>query len=475
MSLTPLYSASAFGVTTPDNLMLLINLDESALGPTAPQVAKAVRHLCGLLFKDEELKPIPLDNYYEVAKNYYEECLRADPMGRQALSLLAYVSAYFHEIRHVHDLLSTAYGQAVLLKNFKFYLNVPSLIGALAEWQGQATGRVVPLPLAQTAAEVQGLPGDINTLLTLYPAEQLEIAALQEPSYGFHGGLTVTHLLECIAANIQLSFVNDVFGSDALAQLSEFIQSGPASRTYLQMSNDLIESFRAKNFRGSGVGTLINYLAWCALQGTTRPGHKRSEGMSPVILYEALAEHIIRKAGELTLPAIRDLVLDFCRQWDLQPPDEMVTRVQLDLETPAAKLEAALRGQADSAGFRVQLAADYKRLVHAYAGLTGWIMAHPEEYFGNYVWAVMYGVLPSVRVLFKMNGAYWYNVSPGYELIPLESWDRVSYASTTMTFLLEGRSDSPTFPFSFMEDDTFKHLTAEEINGVRLKFRSRRR
>jgi hypothetical protein len=137
MSLLPLYSSSAFGVTTEENLALLINLDSSGLGPTSPLVANAVRHLCGLFLKDDELKPIPIDDYYAVARDYYERIGREDKTGVQALSFLSYVSAYFHEIRHVHDLLATNYGQTVLFKNLNYYQNLPTIIAGLAEWQAR--------------------------------------------------------------------------------------------------------------------------------------------------------------------------------------------------------------------------------------------------------------------------------------------------------------------------------------------------
>src|SRR5688572_2541122 len=119
MSFNPFYSSSNFGVTTPDSLTLLLDLENSALGPTSPEVASAVCHLCGLLEADDSLKPIPLDDYYAVAKDYYDRFLNDDPSGLQCLTLTSYVSAYFHELRHVHDLISTGYGQNLLFK----YLN----------------------------------------------------------------------------------------------------------------------------------------------------------------------------------------------------------------------------------------------------------------------------------------------------------------------------------------------------------------
>src|SRR5262249_12588897 len=171
-------SSSAFGVTTQDNLSLLINLDQNSLGRTSELVSTAVRHLCGLFLPGDEIKPIRLDDYHEVAKDYYERILKADPTKTQSLMFLSYRSAYFHEIRHVHDLLATNYGQTVLFKNLNYYQNVPSLIAELAGWQKRNASRRIPLPIMGNLDCLPGLNKDIVELIKRYSRLYDEIEAI---------------------------------------------------------------------------------------------------------------------------------------------------------------------------------------------------------------------------------------------------------------------------------------------------------
>jgi hypothetical protein len=101
VSLSPLYSSSAFAVTAQENLSLLVNLDQNSLGQTSQLVSTAVRQLCGLFLPNDELDPIRLDEYYDVAKDYYEQIKRADPTGKQCLMFLSY---------SVHSILSCPFG-----------------------------------------------------------------------------------------------------------------------------------------------------------------------------------------------------------------------------------------------------------------------------------------------------------------------------------------------------------------------------
>lgn len=472
MSLTSLYSSSAFGVTTPDSLTLVVNLDESVLGATDPEVATAVRHLCGLLFEGEDLKHVPLDDYYDVARDYYERFRRDDSSGTKSLALLCYVSTYFHEIRHVHDLLATKYGQSVFFQNLNFYQNVPRLVAELVEWQHRnPTGRI-PLPLTPYLSEMQGLSDDIRKLVARYPTLNADIRALQRPGHGFHSNLSVRHLLECCATNVQIDFINDVFGREAFLDLMRLFSPGSAAPEYWQINNDMVEAFYAKGFRGGDLGRLINYIVWCALFGTKRAGEKGKDGVSVVVLYEALVEHVLHKIGAVEFEEVRSLVDDFCRQWGFMTPAEMVADTQKALERQATQLEALWRAQSPAGDLGTSPMSSYKRLTAAYADLNERIVLIPEQYFGNYAWAVLGGVLPGVRVLIKLGKDILHAKSRGHELLPLDSWDVISHLSSALRLLLEGRGYDTNF--SFLEEAVFDNLTTQDFGGVKLRFRDRK-
>lgn len=476
MSLSPLYSSSAYGITSPDNLSLLINLDYSSLGPTPKLVANAVRHLCGLLFPDENLKPIPFDNYYEIATEYYQQIAMSDPTGRNLMIFLSYFSTYFHEIRHVHDLLSTAYGQTILFSNFNFYQNVPVLLNALHTWQTKNPQNLIPIPILGNLELLTGLPEDILQLINKYPGMHESLNNIEQTG-ALYSNLSVTHLLECSATISQLELIGDVFGHDAVLDFIKYIQTGNHShskldiqisksvdtlRLYLHIINEFYEVFEAKGFHGN-IGTAIRYICWCSLFGATFHDKPRTEGISVMAFYEALVEYTIRKAESVELHHIQDIVDDFCRKWGLMTPKEMALRTGIERENILNKLEKTWQSRDDL---------DFS-FIHCYRGFTkGYndmcktIIDFPESYFENYAWAVMYGVLPSVRVLVKVDNSVYTFMSSGYGILEPDDWEDVAQLSITLKLLLNGRDLKS--PFAFIEDVCFNTL----LNEHNLRFKN---
>jgi hypothetical protein len=300
--------------------------------------------------------------------------------------------------------------------------------------------------------------------------------ALQRTPAAFHAGLTPMHLLEASATNIQLYFINDVFGDKAFFEMINFIQGGQSSKLYLQIINEVLDLYYARGFRGQRLAVIINYLIWYSLFGTTFPDKKRSEGVSMITLYEALVEHVTRGARTMDFSEVRELVLGFCQQWGFLTPEQMVSRISDELSLNADRLEQAwkereahLTDEQRSESFGSNLVKDYRCLIEAYSRLNEWISKYPESYFGNYVWALILGELPRVRVFLKLNGSIYHTASPGYEIMSLDSWESITQLSTTLRLLVEGRSTKFLY-FSFLEDICFNRLMTEDINGVRLKF-----
>jgi len=419
VNLLPLYSSSAFGATIQDNLTILIDLDQSVLGPISKQVSLAVRHLCGLIFPDDDLELLNLDDFYEVAKDYYEQIKYIDPTGRQMMSFLACLSGYYHELRHAHDLLATGYGQELIFTSLNCYQNLPALLTALADWLAQDERRRIPLPISAGL----DFPDDIRKLLRYYDKVHSDIREFKKPKRASHAGLTTTHLLEGSAINTQLDFVHDVFGEEAVFALTEFIQRGRRSRVYLQIRNEVAETFYARGFRGWGLGAIINYLLWCSLMVTTFPGKKYQEGPTSVTLYEALAEHISRLADQMELPRVRELVLDFYERWGFLTPEQMVSRVDQTLVERASKVEQAWQRYGEE-GRQLGFVEAYRSFTKAFSHINQWIRDHPEGYFGQryYVWCVMGGLLPSVHVKLKLNGSVHDFMTKGYDIIPFSGW-----------------------------------------------------
>lgn len=467
MSFSPLYSSSAFGVTTPDSLTLLINLDHSVFGPTSPEVAAAVSHLCGFYEPGEERKRILADSYYQVAKDHYDDLMRSDPSGEKALSLLCYVSAYYHELRHVHDLMSTAYGQMVLFTNLNYYQNMPALVAELTEWQERHPTSSIKLPLGSHVSEMKTLDETIRKLVLQFPKLHRTIGKLDHAGDGFHGRLTVRHLLECTATNVQTNFVNDVFGQEAYTSLVRFISEGTAAPEYWQINSDMVEAFHAKGFRGGGLGKLINYLAWCALSGGIQSGEQTGDGVSIVNLYQALVEHVLYHIEEVNFDNVRSLVDEFCHTWGLQTPAQNIETTRVDLEGLAQRMEAAWHELGSGSEIGAPLVEAYKKIVGAFVDINEVIAQLPEQYFGNYFWLVASGVLPSAHLFVKRNGQLLRGLSSGTELLPVETWDYIAHMTNILTVLLDGPNRNSDF--WFLQQEALTNLETYAPNGVNLK------
>lgn len=467
MSFSPLYSSSAFGVTTPDSLTLLINLDDSIFGPTSPEVAAAVSHLCGFYQPGEGQKRIPADSYYQVAKDYYERFRRADPSGAQSLSLLCYVSAYFHELRHVHDLMSTAYGQIVLFTNLNYYQNMPGLVAGLSKWQDAHPNTNIKLPLGSHLSELEEIHADIRKLILQFPRLHRTIGKLHDTGDGFHGRLTVRHLLECIATNAQINFVNDVFGESAYTSLIRFISEGAAAPEYWQINSDMIEAFRAKGFRGGGLGELISYIAWCALSGGIQTGEQTGNGVPIVNFYQALVEHILHHIDVIDFESVRGLVDDFCGQWGLQTPAQNIQTTRADLEGLTQRMEAGWHNLGGASKVGAPLVAAYKKIVGAFGDINQLIAKMPEQYFGNYFWMVSSGSLPSAHFFVKRDGQLLRGLGPGTELLPVDTWDYIGHMASLLTVLLDGPNRDSDF--WFLQQNALTNLETYAPDGVKLK------
>jgi hypothetical protein len=128
--LESLNSSARFGTTVLENLTVLINLDYSAIGRTPKDVAAAVRHVCGIDLPDDDLPALN-----ETVQRYYTGFMQNDPSGRNAKIFLCYFSSYFHELRHVHDLIGCRSGQLIFYNAFRVPQNMPVILARLWDWQ----------------------------------------------------------------------------------------------------------------------------------------------------------------------------------------------------------------------------------------------------------------------------------------------------------------------------------------------------
>ena len=158
-------AGGAIGRTAFDSVTVHLNLRPGALGTPLPEVIAAVRRLLGLRLPGDDGENLAWQDFDTEARNCYERIKAIDPTHGQLRLFLAYLSSYFHELRHAHDLSLTAYGLDVLFLLLNVYQNLPALLSALAEWQAAHPEKLIPLPLRGHEALLPGLSKDTTGLL----------------------------------------------------------------------------------------------------------------------------------------------------------------------------------------------------------------------------------------------------------------------------------------------------------------------
>jgi hypothetical protein len=470
VSLFTLNEASAFGQLTHDSLAISINLDQNGLATPELYTATAIRHLLGLLMPSDDLQPIAWDQFDRVAKEYDHAITERDPSGRQRLVFHAYLSGYFHELRHAHDLLGTVYGQEVLFQLLNCYQNAPALLGALASWQLKNPSRRVPIPLHKYVDELPDLPNEIVNLVRRYEEVYDSIRRFQAAPRAMYSLLDIVHLLETSATNTQLAFLNDIFGPEATFDLTSMIAESARSRLYLQARNEIRDIILSRRFVGANLSAVINYLVWCALMGMTPRGRKLSEGPSPVVVFEALIEHLLSTSREWDLESARAGVQDFCVTWDLHTPQEMRDRYADIMKKRAASFAASegIGGERDLGVF----GECYPAVIEAHERIQGLIESNSDLHFKGetYVWAVLAGNYPSVLLRVRHQGQVHDFVSRGEECLQPHQWVMMDLLSMAARMMIMGFGTTGDHP---LEEHLFDLLTVDGWNGHRFQFEDR--
>jgi hypothetical protein len=458
-----LYNSGALGSVLQDSLVVLLDLETFGGRAVPTDVVKAVRHVCGLLDPNDDLHPLQFDEVDRAAVRYYQTIQRTHGEGAAA-AYLAFTSGFFHELRHAHDLLATAYGQSLLFRSFNFYQNAPRLAAALEEWVEADRTRTIPMPLRGHTAALTGFPPELRALIERYETYANETRDFLFDTTMASNRVTVVHLLETSAMNVQLDFVHEVFGDDAEWLLATTIEKSGRAKYYVTIRNEAADRFEAAGFRGEGLGIAINYLIWCALQMTTWPGATINDGPAPVTLFEALTEHVLHTCKDIDPATVRGAVEKFYADWGFLTPDEVSLRHASNFETQAARLAVA-RGTSD----RLDLTGAYAAIARTYSSMNERIRERPEWFFGQreYVWSVLAGYWPALNVKVRYDGTFYDYMTPGEQLIPFDVWSRLANLSTMFNIIVEGRGTSAV---RFFEDECFEHLNGKTF---RLRFLDR--
>jgi hypothetical protein len=459
--LIELQANSGFGRALTDCLLLFLDFDLDGANAVSPEVSGIARRLLGLATPNDAWAGTALtaDEFYDLARTSFERFSRDDASGRDARHLVASVSTFFHEARHVHDLLSTAFGISVLNRSYNCYQNAVGITLQLEDWQKENPGRQIPLPVISALSRL-GLSKTSGTILRRAAELPALIAKEGQPESGLFSWMSSCHLLEASATLVQLGIINDLFGPDGVSAFTELLSGSEANRTYLRLINDITEIVDMRENAQQRAGMVLSFLLWVSLQGARST---RSEGPSgepaSVAYFHAVAEHVTRnRQGDTSLSQVRDLVDEFNALWGFPPLTETLAATQLRQKQFLQKLSDAWGG-VDKA-FAEAFPPLFSALTTAHQTLVAKIESDPDNYFIGYRYGIslLTAQLSAVRVDYKTGGRIWRKFSPGVPCLPEETWNEVELWAGIVRLLALGRCANP---LAHIEQQAFNHCRRE--------------
>jgi hypothetical protein len=312
---------------------------------------------------------------------------------------------------------------------------------------------------------------DFVRLFQGYNSRRDDIRAFTNPSNSSPAELSVTHLLEGSAVEIQLAILHLFFGEEAVLRFINFVRQGNNSSFYLAIRADISEELYSKGDMSLDMAELVTYLTRCSLLGTTFPHAKLAESPNSATLYEALVEHVLRRSGDLPKVGLQGVVDEFYHSWGFLTPEEVTSRFAAVTERRLEDGKKKLGQLGSSSGQDVFIRA-YEHFAATFLRMNAWIKDTNLQYFNGlgYLDAYVQGLLPSVHIKVKVNDKMHDFMSRGYDTIPFDSWNFVTSMSTTFAMLVDGRCTTPSLDF---ENLCFRELTSTDWHGTRLKFRDK--
>lgn len=453
-----------------------MDLDRSALGPTPRLVSDQVKRFCGLQLPEDNLPVVKLESYYDECIGAREKIRRDCAEPDADIQFISYLSGYFHELRHAHDLLSTTYGQDLFFNRLNLYQNVPFMLSKAADFLEEYPDSKIGLPVLSDKKFMEFASPHIVEITSRSQKLSENLAAFNIPKIASNQRISVRDLLEASAVGVQLDFVFDMFGQDALDKLYSFIARSSGSDTYLRLIDDFTKQLSAAGFRGYGGGAAHGQVIWYALNGSTSPGHLVQDGLSCVVLYEALVENLVRscdrKSRDISVYEwVDQCCSEFFDDWGLYQAKEMVDRTAVRLSERAERVK--LKYQEGGGSLKKHPGPEVlKYTSETYEKLTAGILTSGSNFFSQreYVAHTIAGLYPAVVFKVKSNQSVHDFLSLGYSGLGFDLLNEVNIMSMLFDILLSGRhaSGSPA-----LEEMYFRSLLNEGWGGRELNFQDR--
>ncbi|MEP4989571.1 MAG: hypothetical protein ABJV68_18060 [Paracoccaceae bacterium] len=467
------YASSSFAQLSPDTITAFIDLDRNGLGSTSKGVSDEVKRLCGLCLPSDQLPKVPLNEYYDQCVEARARIKKDARDPRADLQFLCYFSGFFHELRHAHDLLSTTYGQDLFFNRLNLYQNLPAMLSLIATHQKDNPMSSVGIPILNDDIAKIALGQDFEKIITKYDSFSKGLAAFEMPRLSSYDRFSVRHLLEASATLTQFDFVFDLYGEEGYQRISQYVSGSPNSEIYLRLINKFSAQMSDAGFRGYGASAVHCQLIWTALNGATSHNMLAQDGVSSVVLYEALSAKLIRsvkerRASESHAEWASRCCSEFFDDWGLMQAKETVIRSSKRLHERANRLSEATN-EASLVGDRARATDISQHFSNLYDDLTSHAVDHTSDFFSQriYVYKAVAGAYPAIAVKCKRDGVINDFESVGYSNVDFEVLNDVTFFSVLFDVLVEGRHSSG---LSALENMYYRVLCDEGWNGIKLTF-----
>lgn len=200
-----------------DSLTVIVDLAR-----IPPPVAEAFRLVLQVPSKPSgvSLPPTEEVTVTRAAKAKFESLYQSNPS--QALQFATLLSAFFHEVRHVHDLRATWIGAELLLNDYKVYAGVQKVIENLSAWQDADLSRRILIPLSKSINE--------HSLDSSFPSDPIRLSLNQgkqvsewwdaRSSFRTIPGTSIRELYEALGFIVQIEWLAKTFGRDVANEIS---------------------------------------------------------------------------------------------------------------------------------------------------------------------------------------------------------------------------------------------------------------
>jgi hypothetical protein len=238
--------------------------------------------------------------------------------------------------------------------------------------------------------------------------------------------------------------LQDVFGIEAAGRFWRSLNNSSAAQTYTGLINAISEVLvmrkKVSAWQEGKGAPILGYLVWAALQSNECQYGGEIVCPSVVAYYLAIAEQISRKAtGDLNLDWVRTNVDLFNVQWGFPKIAEGMVAYEADLTRFHARFKEAWK--VAPTAHRESMPEVYSAFAESFRTLKERILGTPELYFVGrvYGWALLSGVLPSIRVDFRVDGEHCIAYTAGPSTIPPKIYHEVVSYSTMLRMLVDGR------------------------------------